>query len=79
MPRLITNTILEKLYLIRKMIPKMKKNLKIHLFVELVETNPLMYNTLHFDQYSLLAIRLNIFRINFLRKFFKKPCSLRMM
>ena len=28
--------------------------------MELVETNPLTYNTLHFDQYSRFAIRLNI-------------------
>ena len=31
-------------------------------FVELVESNPLMYNTLPFDQYSRLAIRFNTFQ-----------------
>ena len=31
-------------------------------FVELVESNPLIYNTLHFDQYSRLTILLDIFR-----------------
>ena len=35
-----------------------KKNLQ---FVELDETNPLTYNTLHFDQYLRLNIRSNIF------------------
>ena len=30
-------------------------------FVEYVETNPLICNTLHFDQYSRLNIRSNIF------------------
>ena len=37
-------------------------------FVELVKTNPLISNnnnnTLHFSQYSHLAIRLNIFRFS---------------
>ena len=32
--------------------------------VELVETNPLMYSTLDFDQYSLLAISLNIYQFS---------------
>ena len=41
-----------------------KKKKKIHWFVELVNTNPLIYNTLHFDQYPGLAIRLNIFRFS---------------
>ena len=27
----------------------------------IVEANPLIYNTLHFDQYSRIAIRLDIF------------------
>ena len=40
------------------MIPKFEKG--FHSFVELVETNPLIYNTLHFDQYSR---GLNIFRV----------------
>ena len=37
----------------------LKTNLKkknFHYFVELIETNPLMYNTLQYDQYSRLAI-----------------------
>ena len=41
------------------MIPKIEK--AFHWFVEFVKTNPLMYNTLQFGQYSRLAIRLNIF------------------
>ena len=45
------------------MIPKFKKK-NFHKFVEHVETNPLIYKTLHFDQYSHLAIRLNIFRFS---------------
>ena len=40
------------------MIPKFEKS--FHKFVEHVETNPYIYNTLHLDQYSCLAIRLNI-------------------
>ena len=45
------------------MIPKLeKKAFDIHTkFVELVETKPLIYNTLHLDQYLRLAIRLTIF------------------
>ena len=39
-----------------------KKN--VSLVAELVESNPLIYNTLHFDQYSCLAIRFNIFRFS---------------
>ena len=35
-----------------------------HLFAELVESKLLMYNTLHFNQYSLLVIRLNIFLLS---------------
>ena len=35
-----------------------------HLFVKFVESNPLIYNTVKFDQYSRLAIRLNIFRFS---------------
>ena len=47
-------------------------------FVELVKTTPLIYNTLHFDQYSRLAIRLNIFRYSAIKsetilKFEKNP------
>ena len=42
------------------MIPKFEKKTS-HQFVELFESNPLTYNTLHFDQYSRLSIRLNIF------------------
>ena len=38
--------------------PNLKK--VFHLFVELVKTNLLSYNTLQFDQYSRLAISLNI-------------------
>ena len=38
---------------------KEKKN---HKFVELVVSNPLMCNTLHYDQYSHLTICLNTFR-----------------
>ena len=41
-------------------IPKFEKK-TFHLFVELVEKYPLIYNTLQFDQYSRLAILLNIF------------------
>ena len=33
-----------------------------HKFVELDKSNPLIYNTLHFDQYSRLPICLNIFQ-----------------
>ena len=33
-----------------------------HYFLELIETHPLIYNTLQFDQYSQLAILLNIFQ-----------------
>ena len=40
------------------------KNKTFHLFVELVETNPLMYNILQFDEYSRLAILLHIFRFS---------------
>ena len=40
-----------------------------HQFVELVETNSLIYNTLHFDQYSRLAFRFNIFRFSTNSKF----------
>ena len=42
---------------------KLFSNLKIafHYFVELVETNPLMHNTLHIDKYSRITICLNIF------------------
>ena len=35
-----------------------------HLSVDLVKKNPLIYNTLYFDQYSHLAVRLNIFRFS---------------
>ena len=34
----------------------------LQLFVELVEKNPLICNTLQFDQYSRLAFHLNIFK-----------------
>ena len=33
------------------MIPKLKKKKVFHEFVELVESDPLIYNTLRFDQY----------------------------
>ena len=42
---------------------KKKKNKSIK-FVEIVETNLLIHNTLHFDQYSCIAIRLNFFRFS---------------
>ena len=42
------------------MIPKFEK--PSHSFVELVESNPMVYNTFHFDQYSHLSIHLNSFR-----------------
>ena len=42
------------------MIPKLKKK-SFHKFVELVETNRLIFKTLHFGQYSPLVIRSNIF------------------
>ena len=32
-----------------------------HWFVDLVESNPLIYNTLQFDQYSRITVRLNIY------------------
>ena len=41
---------------------KIKKKKKKQ-FVELVETNPLISNSLKFDQYLRLAIRLNIFSV----------------
>ena len=42
------------------MISKFEK--AFHKFVELVDTNPLIYNTLHFDQYSRpLFVIANIF------------------
>ena len=40
---------------------KLEKKKKFHKFVELEKTNPLICNTLHFDQYLHLSIRLNIF------------------
>ena len=43
-----------------RMIPKLEKK-TFHWLVEVVETNPLVYNTLHFDQYSHLTTLLNIF------------------
>ena len=43
------------------MIRKCEKK-AFHWFAELVESNPLIYNTFKFDQYSHLVIRLNIFR-----------------
>ena len=43
------------------MISKFEKK-TFHQFVKLVETNILIYNTLQLDQYSRLAIRLNIFQ-----------------
>ena len=46
--------------IIRERIRNLKKK-NFHWFVELVKTNPLMYNTWHFDQYSRVAICLNIF------------------
>ena len=52
----------KKLYLIRKIIPKLEKAFRK--FVELVKTNPLMYNVLYSNQYSRLSIRLNIFRFS---------------
>ena len=57
-PRIILKNIVNS-----KRFRNLKKNL--HQFVELVEANPLIYyNTLHFDQYSSLAICLNIFRFS---------------
>ena len=56
-------------------------NKAFHYLVELVEMNLLMYNTLHSDQYSRIAICLNIFitfwqiirkRIQNLKKAFQK-------
>ena len=41
------------------MISKFEKK-AFHWFLKLVETNPLIYNTLHFDQYSPLFICSNI-------------------
>ena len=38
-----------------------EKTTTFHKFVEHVETNQLTYKILHFDQYSRLAIRFNIF------------------
>ena len=43
------------------MIPKYEKS--FHMFVEHVEMNLLINNTLHFDQYSRLGISFNIFRV----------------
>ena len=46
-------------------IKKLFRNLKsFQKFVEHVETNPLIYNTLYFDQFPRLAIRSNIFRFS---------------
>ena len=45
------------------MITKFEKKAS-HWFVELVESNPLIYNTLHFGQYSRIVIVLNIFRFS---------------
>ena len=42
--------------------PKFKKS--FHKFVEHVDTNPLINNTLNFDQYSCLAICFDIFRFS---------------
>ena len=53
------------------MIPKFEKK-AFHYFLELGETNSLIYNTLHFDQYSLLAIRFNIFGFQPIIRNFKK-------
>ena len=44
------------------MIQKFEKS--FHNIVELVETNPLMYNTLHFDQYPRLVIPSNILQFS---------------
>ena len=54
----------EKISAIGQKFEKLIRNLKkaFHLFVELVETNPLIYSTLHFDHYSRLDISLIIFR-----------------
>ena len=54
------------LVLFKKIVTNSKNDSEIwkkafHRFVELVETNLLICNILHFDQYSRLAIRLNIF------------------
>ena len=48
--------------IIQKFVGNLKKG--FHKFVELVEMSPLTYNTLLFDQYSRLFIRLNIFRFS---------------
>ena len=53
--------ILKKCNLLEKLLRNGKKK-NIHKFVELVETNPLIYNTLHFEHYLRLATRSNIFR-----------------
>ena len=45
------------------MIPKFEKKTS-YWYVELVETNPLIYNTLQFDQYSRLTILLKKFRVS---------------
>ena len=45
----------------------LEKSLQI--FVELIETNPLMYNTLQFDQYSRLSISFNFFGQKFEKEF----------
>ena len=55
----LTPLLFKKLSLIQKLFKNLKK--AFHHFVELVKTNLLLCNTMHFDQYSLLAILLNIF------------------
>ena len=58
---------------------KIGKN-ALNYFVELVKRNPLIYNTLHFDQYSRLAFPLNIFlfsAINSKTKSFPLVCRAR--
>ena len=49
----------------RKMIPKFEKCFRK--IVELVETNPLIYETLHFHQYSRLTNRFNIFQFSVIK------------
>ena len=59
-----TPQLFEQLLLIQNMISKFEKKNTSYWYVELVETNPLIYNTLQFDQYSRLTILLKKFRFS---------------
>ena len=55
-PKPNATIIFYKSVVIQNMILLLEKT--FHKFVEHVETNPLIFNTLHFDKYSCLTIRL---------------------